>query len=213
MTAAPARKFTFDLDLGAAPARPRPAIAEDEVEAMLVAARAEGYAHGLAEGEASAETRAAQALAAAARSLADTAATMLAEIDTHRRTVLSEAVTLSVAIGRRLASHLLARYPTGEIEALVNDALGTIDHAPHLVIRCHPDLVDTVRAAAETRMHVSGFSGRLVVMGDPDIALGDGRLEWVDGGLVRDSGAIAGALDARIAAWLAAHGAPQQESP
>ena len=53
-------------------------------------------------------------------------------------------------------------------------------------------------------MHTSGFAGRLVVMGDPDQRLGDGRLEWVDGGLVRDIGAIAKDIDRKISAYLTA---------
>ncbi len=31
-----------------------------------------------------------------------------------------------------------------------------------------------------------GFEGRIVVLGEPDIALGDARLEWADGGIVRE---------------------------
>jgi len=215
MTAAQARKFTFDLDLGAAPSRsvPLPSVPEHEVAAMLAAARAQGHAEGLAEGRASAQASATEALAGAAQALAHSAAIMLETLDAHRRDLLGDAAALSLAIGRRLASHLMARHPAGEVEALINDALGSIDHAPHLVIRCHPDLVDTLKSAAEARMRTSGFTGRLVVMGDPEIALGDGRLEWVDGGLVRDMGAIAAAIDEKVAAWLAAHGAPHKEIP
>jgi flagellar assembly protein FliH len=59
---------------------------------------------------------------------------------------------------------------------------------------------------AMQHIETSGFSGRLVVMGDPEIALGDCRLEWVDGGLVRDRAATAAEIDRRIAAFLAARG-------
>lgn len=75
---------------------------------------------------------------------------------------------------------------------------------PHLVIRCHPDLADAIRDNAIAQMAHSGFSGRLVVMGDPDIRLGDGRLEWVDGGVVRDIAETAGEIDRQIASYLAA---------
>ena len=53
----------------------------------------------------------------------------------------------------------------------------------------------------------SGFAGRLIVMGDPEIRLGDGRIEWADGGLVRDIGAISGEIDKRISAYLTARSA------
>ena len=48
-------------------------------------------------------------------------------------------------------------------------------------------------------------------MGDPDTKLGDGRLEWVDGGLVRDINAISNEINTRISAYLAARGAGQGE--
>ena len=35
-----------------------------------------------------------------------------------------------------------------------------------------------------------GFEGRLVTFGEPDIAPGDVRLEWADGGIVRDRSRI-----------------------
>jgi flagellar assembly protein FliH len=42
------------------------------------------------------------------------------------------------------------------------------------------------------------------VMGEPDIRLGDGRLEWVDGGLVRDADRLDAEINETIAAYLAA---------
>ena len=42
-----------------------------------------------------------------------------------------------------------------------------------------------------------GFEGRLVVLGEPDLAPGDARMEWADGGVVRDRARIeAAVLDA-----------------
>ncbi|MFL1876996.1 hypothetical protein ACIKT0_17910, partial [Hansschlegelia beijingensis] len=40
---------------------------------------------------------------------------------------------------------------------------------------------------------------RLVVLGDPDVAEGDARLEWADGGVVRDGAAVARAVEQAIA--------------
>jgi flagellar motor switch protein FliN/FliY len=65
----------------------------------------------------------------------------------------------------------------------------SLNGVPHLVVRCHPSIADGVRDIATAHMQTSGFSGRLIVMGDPEQRLGDGKLEWVDGGLVRDIGA------------------------
>jgi flagellar assembly protein FliH len=80
---------------------------------------------------------------------------------------------------------------------------------PHLVIRCDPALAEAVRDLATARMTTSGFTGRLVVLGDPDIAVGDARIEWADGGVVRDIRKLSAEIDARITEYFAARGIRQ----
>ncbi|MBE7733163.1 FliH/SctL family protein [Devosia faecipullorum] len=216
-------RFTFDLNLetrpmSAAPANdapppppPVPTIPEDVVAQLVASAREDGYAEGVAAGERNAGAMAAQTLAAASGTLATQSASMAEALDRaiadHRR----EAVELALGIGRKLALHLLARYPEVELEALVAECLASLGGVPHLVIRCHPELADSIRDNATAQMAHSGFSGRLVVMGEPDIRLGDGRLEWVDGGVVRDIAETAREIDRQIASYLAAHGRNEQE--
>lgn len=206
--ARPAR-FTFDLDLEqGAPRRPAPApvpsIPEDIVAQLVANARQEGYAEGLASGEKNAASAALQTVAAAAGTLATQSARMAQALDEAVAENRREAVDLATSIGRKLALHLVARFPMGELEALVAECLPSLTNVPHLVIRCHPDLADAIRDAATAQMATSGFTGRLVVMGDPEIRLGDGRLEWVDGGIVRDIAETSRQIDKQIASYLAA---------
>ena len=42
--------------------------------------------------------------------------------------------------------------------------------------------VDAAETLLKRLAHENGFAGRLVVLGDPVIAPGDGRIEWADGG-------------------------------
>ena len=208
MAAAPA-KFTFDLDLG----RPRDArsIPESAMASLLEDARAAGRAEGFAEGERSAVATSARQLASAASSLADRVSAFAASVEDAKKSTLAEATELSAGIARKLARALVEREPAAEIEALIAECLASLDGVPHLVIRCHPDLADAVREIATSRMATYGFTGRLVVMGDPDEGLGDGRIEWVDGGIVRDMSAISAQIDNRVAAYLAARGASRPE--
>ena len=212
--AQPAR-FTFDLDLGKRTkptAPPEPTMPERLVAELLAQARQEAYAEGLAAGERNATAMAAQTLAAAAGTLATQSAEMAAALDDAAANAQREAVELAASIGRKLALHLLARYPTVELEALIGECMQSLNGVPHLVVRCHPDIADGIRDIATAHMQTSGFAGRLVVMGDPEQRLGDGRLEWVDGGLVRDIGAIAKDIDRKISAYLAArNGHPRHE--
>ncbi|KQX40416.1 hypothetical protein ASD04_07265 [Devosia sp. Root436] len=216
MTPAPAR-FTFDLDLGkrtTPTVPPEPTMPERLVAELLAQAREQAYAEGVAAGERNATSVAAQTLAAAAGTLATQSAEMAAALDDATTRAQREAVELAASIGRKLALHLLARYPTVELDALIAECMQSLNGVPHLVVRCHPGIADAIRDIATAHMQTSGFSGRLVVMGDPDLRLGDGRLEWVDGGLVRDIGAIAKDIDLKISAYLAARSgqAKQQES-
>ncbi len=216
MAPSPAR-FTFDLDLGkrtTPTAPPEPTMPERLVAQLLAQAREEAYAEGVAAGERNATAVAAQTLAAAAGTLATQSAEMAAALDDASAQARREAVELAASIGRKLALHLLARYPTVELDALIGECMQSLSAVPHLVVRCHPAIADGIRDVATAHMQTSGFAGRLVVMGDPDLRLGDGRLEWVDGGLVRDIGAVAKDIDLKISAYLAARGgqAKQQES-
>jgi flagellar assembly protein FliH len=203
--AQPAR-FTFDLDLGkrTTSAPPKPTVPEDLVAQLIAQAREEAYAEGMAAGERNATSMAAQTLAAAAGTLATHTAEMAAALDDATARAQREAIELAGSIGRKLALHLLARFPTIELDALIAECMQSLAGVPHLVVRCHPSIADSVRDIATAHMHTSGFSGRLIVMGDPDQRLGDGKLEWVDGGLVRDIGAVSKDIDRKISAYLAA---------
>jgi flagellar assembly protein FliH len=207
MSPAPA-KFRFDLDLGHREER-NSVLTESALAMLITNARAEGYRDGLAEGERAGAVKAAERLAHAAELLADHTAALNAALDDHRHATLSDAVGLAATIGKKLAGALLSTAPTVEIEQLIADCLASLDAVPHLVIRCAPELADAVREIALARIATSGFAGRLVVLGDPDQAAGDARIEWVDGGIARNQGALEAEIDRRVAAFIAARGAPQ----
>jgi flagellar assembly protein FliH len=205
--AQPAR-FTFDLDMGtrstAAPAKPTVTVPEDLVAQLIAQAREDAYVEGVAAGERNATSMAAQPLAAAAGALAAHTAEMAAAVDDAANQSRREAIELAATIGRKMALHLLARLPTLELDALIAECMQSLNGVPHLVVRCHPSIADGIRDAATAHMQTSGFSGRLIVMGDPEQRVGDGKLEWVDGGLVRDIGAVSKDIDTKISAYLAA---------
>lgn len=202
--AAPA-KFTFDLDLGKKKEQSR-VIDEQELADMLAAAEQQGYDRGYAEAETSVASKSAEASAKAIDNLASRAAKIAQKADQAQRELLTDATQLAVTTARKLAANLIARHPLAEITDLMDECLASLGSVPHLVIRCHPDLADLVKEKAEQKMHTSGFEGRLVVLGEPDITLGDARLEWVDGGLVRDLNEINGEIDRLLAEYTKANG-------
>src|SRR5262249_5695630 len=66
--------------------------------------------------------------------------------------------------------------------------------APHVVVRVSEALHAHAREQLEQAARMNGFEGRLVVLAEPEIAPGDCRIEWADGGVVRDRAATEAAI-------------------
>jgi flagellar assembly protein FliH len=197
--------FNFDLDLAGRPGDRTKLIRQSTLEDELNKARQEGYTEGFAEGERSTASEAAKAIGTAATRLAAESAAMNAALDDALEQLTANAARLALTAARKLAHNLVARQPVAEIEALLAECLTTVRDAPHMVVRCHPDLADAIRDTAQEQAKLTGFEGRLVVMGEPEIALGDCRIEWADGGLVRDMAATGQTMDNKIASFLTTH--------
>jgi len=224
--AAPAR-FLFDLDFTrpeppAAPAEPeRPRIDLDQHLAEMVAleerVRAEAYEEGRQDGfvagRTDAEARAAERLADEAAGLASAARALLGELDAERLAVERIAVDLAVAAARRLATTLIEREPLAEIRALLADCLGPLRKAPHLVVRLAAADADALKPHVDRIARETGFEGRIVILGEDEILRGDCRIEWADGGILRDSARLAAEIDSAVDRWFEARGADGRRPP
>ena len=60
------------------------------------------------------------------------------------------------------------------------------------------------RAKRSTTSRAHGFAGRLVVLGEPNIAAGDCRIEWADGGVNREAGAADRVIGEAVARYITA---------
>jgi flagellar assembly protein FliH len=103
---------------------------------------------------------------------------------------------------------LMARQPFGEVEALVTECFRQLTSAPHVVVRVNDALLETAREQLTEIARNRGFDGRVVVLAEPEIALGDCKIEWADGGVVRDIGKIDTAVTTAIARYLGARPTP-----
>ena len=72
-----------------------------------------------------------------------------------------------------------------------------------LVVRINDALYDSAREKIERLAKQSGFEGRLVILAEPEIATGDCRIEWADGGVVLERGAIAAKIDEMVGRYIA----------
>jgi flagellar assembly protein FliH len=198
----PAR-FLFDADFGVVKEAPRRITPEDH-EAALAVAEQRGFTRGLNAAEAQARTEAQRRTSAACERMAAALAGLAGEMKAIRSRLSAEAAEVAVAAARKLAPALIAREPLAEIAALANDCIGSLVAAPHVVVRVNNELYAEARERLDDIARSRGYDGRLVVLGETDIGLGDCRIEWADGGAVRDRAALEATIDGLVSRHVAA---------
>jgi flagellar assembly protein FliH len=200
------RKFLFDTDFAGAPegkpAEPVITLAEHALKLAeaAVAARSRGYADAQSDAEIETGRRMADALEQIAARLA---------VANHALTAIEarlecEAVEVAVAVARKLAPALIAREPFAEIAALASDCFRQLIASPHIAVRVNDALYATAKDKLTDIVRARNFEGRLVVLAEPDIAPGDCRIEWADGGINRDSAAADAVIGAAVDGYVSA---------
>jgi flagellar assembly protein FliH len=196
-------KYLFDDDFArSGDAKPVIGLAEHTAKVKDAEATAfnRGFAAATAEARASAEARAAAALERAAATL-EGINSGLSEVAAKLE---CEAVEVAVAVARKLAPELVAREPFAEIAGLATDCFRQLIAVPHVVVRVNDALQHTAREKLDEIARARGLECRLVVLAEPDIANGDCRIEWADGGITRDSAATAATIDQLVKRYLEA---------
>jgi flagellar assembly protein FliH len=203
--AAPA-KFLFDMDFGAPDrVREKPATPA-EIAQKIAEAEARAYRNGYdaAQREAKAESDRRVAVALEGIGVAiQGIASRFAGIQTRMET---EAVDIAVAVARKLCNELIAGEPMAGITALVRDCFSHLVSTPHLVVRINEALYEIARERIELLAKRSGFEGRLVILAEPEIATGDCKIEWADGGVVLERAAIETKINELVGRYMASRG-------
>lgn len=186
-------KFLFERDFGRPKDAPSP-----KLQAALEDAEARGYAAGHADGRAQALAEADAALEAALARVADAAERLLAEAEERGARLEEEALAFAQALAVKLAGDAVARFPMDAIAEVARTAFAHLAGVPHLVVRVNEGLVEKTERLVQRIARERGFEGRLVILGDPEIAPGDARFEWADGGVLRDGAALGREIAAAI---------------
>ncbi len=185
-------RFAFETDFRSE--RPGRRITDIDVSE----AREQGRAQGFAEGQAAARAELQAALNHMAGVIAAQAAELLAAQDRRYAEIEASAAGLAVALARRIGGAALAARPTALIEEAARECLVHARSAPHLAVRVAPDAVEMATSLFGRLAHESGYAGRVIVLGEPEIRPGDARVEWADGGVVIDHGAVEAAIEAAV---------------
>jgi flagellar assembly protein FliH len=196
-------KFLFDTDFGPVKEAP-PKVATEDIEAAVAAAEQRGYHRGLTAAEAQARTEAERRTAIAYERIGSVLGGIAGEMKAIEGRLEAEAVEVAVAVAGKLAPALVAREPLADIAALATECFNAFLAAPHLGGRVNNELYAATRERLEEIARGRGFEGRLVVLGEAEIAPGDCRIEWADGGVIRNQATVASAIDDLVGRYIAA---------
>ncbi|HTP90874.1 MAG TPA: FliH/SctL family protein [Xanthobacteraceae bacterium] len=199
-------KFLFDLDFAAnsdrKPAEPTITLAEHSLK--IADAEAAAHRKGYADAQTDARVESDRRIAAALDRIAANLGQATDALKTIESRLECEAVEVAVAVARKLAPALIAREPFAEIAALASECFRELVTSPHIAVRVN----DAVYAAAREKLadiaRARSFEGKLVVLAEPEIALGDCRIEWADGGINRDRAATEAAIEAAVEGYISA---------
>jgi flagellar assembly protein FliH len=194
-------KFLFDQDFSSTQ-RGDAANAAD-VARKLAEAEAKGARTGYAAGQADAAKETVRRNAMAMEEIARKLGGIAGSLGQAEARIEAEAVDIAVAVARKLCAELTSREPLAELTALITDCLRHLVSTPHLVVRINDALYDDARARIETLAKQHGFEGRLVILSDPDIAHGDCKLEWADGGVTSDRTATESKIAELVGRYMA----------
>ena len=200
--AAPA-KFMFDMDFAPPDkARERPATPA-EIAEKIAAAEARAYRDGYEAAQREAKAESDRRAALALEEIGITIKGIASRFSGIEARMETEAVDVAVAVARKLCGELVAAEPLGEITGLVSDCFSHLVSTPHLVVRINDSLYEAAREKIERQATQSGFEGRLVILAEPDIATGDCRIEWADGGVVLERSAIEAKINELVGRYMA----------
>jgi len=193
-------KFLFEDDFAGGGAAAKPVMPLAQHQTLLAQAQAEAYRNGLAAAEAKIEGR----TAAACDRIAQGITALTQGLKAIEARLEAESVEVAVAVARKLAPEAIAAEPFAEIAALAAGCFRQLVAAPHVVVRIAEPVYEQAHARLEEIARVQGFEGRLVVLAEPGMALGDCRIEWADGGVSRDRAKTEATVTEAVARYVAA---------
>jgi flagellar assembly protein FliH len=201
-----AAKFMFDTDFGGNAERKaaEPVVTESEHAQKLADAVAAAHRRGYGEAQNDAGVEAGRRVAAALDRIGDGLAAAIGALQAIEARLECEAVEVAVAVARKLAPALIAREPFAEISALASECFAQLISSPHIAVRVNDVLYASAKEKLDDIVRAKNFEGRLVVLAEPDITLGDCRIEWADGGINRDSAATDAAIGEAVARYVRA---------
>lgn len=196
-------KFLFDLDFAAPDVAKERAATAVEVAQQLADAEARAYRAGYEAARHEAKAESDRRAALALEEIGISIRAIAGRFSTIEERMETEAVDVALSVARKLCAEMIAAEPLTEVMALVSDCFRHLTSTPHIVVRINDALYDAARAQIEQLAKRNGFEGKLVILAEPDIATGDCKIEWADGGVTLDRATIEAKISELVGRYLA----------
>lgn len=203
---ATAAKFMFDEDF-AGGAKPK-TITMVEYERRQADTESQAHRKGFEAGQHQARTEINEKISKTLVRIADDMDRIHRGLAAIEARLEAEAVEVAIAVASKLAPDLIAREPFAEISSLATEAFRQLVATPQIAIHIAADIYEPSREKLEEIARTRGFEGRMTVLSDDKMAPGDCRIEWADGGVVRDQAATVTAIEDMVNRYVAARTAP-----
>lgn len=196
-------KFTFDTSFGTRSEgevvdQILPVISQSEVDA----ARTQGFVQGREDGIAEAKAQFNDEFKTTLEKISANLGSVLSTQASNAAIAIEQAENYSLLIAQKIAKAALTQHPTHQIKVLISDCLSHINLMPHLVIRVNQSITELVQKELQPIIEQSGYDGKLVILGEEDMPLGDCMIEWADGGVAHTTQEIVEAISDKLAAYF-----------
>ena len=202
--AQPHTSFTFGRDFTRADQRSgaeaprRTPVHPAEHDRLVEEARSAGFDAGVVEGRRQQADHEAIRLANCLEALTGRLEIAMIEMRRLEDQARGEAVIFAKLFAKKLSGALIAAAPITFVEETASAIFSDLRGSPHVAVRVEPSLVDGCKAELARKLKENGMETKLFVFPDPDIAVGDCRIEWADGGIVRDRRSLEAAIDRAV---------------
>lgn len=175
-----------------------------DLRRKLEDAREEGRRQGAEEALTSLRAERDTALLAATEVLAATISSLEGRFEEVEHSVARLGAELALDIADHLAGSALARDPTAAIEQAIGRSLTQVRRGQPIAVRVSPEVSQAVQALLDRRQATERRRLHFHLVEDNSLLTGDVRLDWDGGSLLLDRKARRAAVEAEIAALLAA---------
>lgn len=193
------RKFMFERSFDAtasarAPERKPVTLKPDQYDAL----KKESYDEGFAAGHKTGLDEQTERLMLLLSEIGKKIDNMVTHIHTIHKSNEINVRNLALAMAKRFVPELVARNGVQEIEAMISGVISEMVHEPRLVVRVHESQFDTLSEKINTMAAQKAYTGKVVVLVDAEVAMGDCRVEWADGGMERNTDAMMNTLESIV---------------